>query len=133
MGDGRNIRLWTDSWLGFATPLQLLFLRLYNLSLQQSISLADVYSLTDSLSNLFSRRSIRSCELCMRESLITEVEHSLVFFKGEDIKIWIFYSSDVCSVHSGCHLLDSLSASENPSSTVLLWKGFAPPKVGVFM
>jgi hypothetical protein len=33
VGDGRNIRFWTDSWLGSATPLRLLFPRLYKLSL----------------------------------------------------------------------------------------------------
>jgi len=52
VGDGRNIKFWTNSWLGFATPLQLLFPRLYNLSLQQSINLADVYSPTDTSLNL---------------------------------------------------------------------------------
>ena len=69
----------------------------------------------------------------MRESLITEVERSLVFFEGEDNKIWKFYNSDIYSVHSSCHLLDSLYASDDPSSPVLLWKGFAPPKIDVFM
>jgi len=33
VGDERNIRFWTDSWLGFTTPLQFMFPRLYNLSL----------------------------------------------------------------------------------------------------
>jgi hypothetical protein len=70
VGDGRNIRFWTDSWLGSATPLQLLFPRLYNLSLQQLISLADVYGLTDTSLNISWRRSPRPYELCMRESLI---------------------------------------------------------------
>jgi hypothetical protein len=87
VGDGRNIRFWTDSWLGSATPLQLLFPRLYNLSLQQLISLVDVYSLTNSLFNLSWRRSCWPRELCMWESLIAEVERSLVFSEGEDNKI----------------------------------------------
>jgi len=33
VGDGRNIRFWSDSWLGHAAPLQFMFPRLYNLSL----------------------------------------------------------------------------------------------------
>ena len=65
VGDRRNIRFWTDSWLGSATPLQLLFPKLYNLSLQQSISLADVYGLTDISLNISWRRSPRPYELCM--------------------------------------------------------------------
>ena len=52
VGDERNIRFWTDSWLGSATTLQLLFPRRYNLSLQQKTSLADIYNSTDSSLNL---------------------------------------------------------------------------------
>ena len=103
VGDRRNIKFWTDSWLGFATPLQLLFSRLYNLSLQQSISLVYVYSPTDTSLNLSQRRSLRPWELCMRESLIAEVKRGLIFFNGEDIKIWKFHSSDVYSVYLDCH------------------------------
>ena len=32
-----------------------------------------------------------------------------------------------------CKFLDSLSASGAPSFFVLLWKGFAPPKIDVFI
>ena len=52
VGDGRNIRFWTDSWLSSVTTLQLLFPTLYNLSLQQKSSLADIYNLTDTSFNL---------------------------------------------------------------------------------
>jgi hypothetical protein len=86
VGDGRNIRFWTDSWLGSATTLQLLFPRHYNLS----------------------------------------------FSYGEHRKIWKFHSSGMYTVHSGCLFFDSLSAIENNPFPVLLWNGYAPPKVDVF-
>jgi hypothetical protein len=37
------------------------------------------------------------------------------------------------TVHSGCLFFDSLSAIENNPSPVLLWNGYAPPKVDVFL
>jgi hypothetical protein len=52
VGDGSNIRFWIDSWIGIPTPLQNFFPKLYNLYLQQSISLADVYSPADNLVSL---------------------------------------------------------------------------------
>jgi mannosylglycoprotein endo-beta-mannosidase len=52
VGDGRNIRFWSDSWLGYAAPLQFMFPRLYNLSLQQSLSIAEVHNPTDNSINL---------------------------------------------------------------------------------
>jgi hypothetical protein len=99
-GYRRKIRFWTDSWLGSATTLQLLFPRLYNLSLQQSINLADVYNPTNISLNLSWRWSFQPHEICTRESLTAEMKHGLVFFDGEDIKIWKFYSSSVYSVYS---------------------------------
>lgn len=87
VGHDNNIWFWTNSWLGTATPLQILFLRLYNLSLQQSISLVDVYCLANNSVNLSWKRSLRSRELCMWESLFVEVERGLVFSEGEDIKV----------------------------------------------
>jgi hypothetical protein len=47
----------------------------------------------------------------MRESLIAEVERGLVFFDGEDNKIWKSHSSNVYTVSSGCHLLDGFIVS----------------------
>jgi hypothetical protein len=52
VGDGRNIRFWSDSWLGYAAPLQFMFPRLYNLSLQQSLSIGKVHNPTDNSINL---------------------------------------------------------------------------------
>jgi hypothetical protein len=127
VGDGRNIRFWTDSWLGSATTLQLLFPRLYNLSLQQNTSLADTSF------NLSWRRPLRPRENCMRESLIAEVQRGLIFSDGADCKLWKFHSSGMYSAQSGCLLFDSLSATENNHSLVLLWNGYAPPKVDVFI
>jgi hypothetical protein len=69
----------------------------------------------------------------MRESLIAEVERGLVFSDGEDNKIWKSQSSNVYTVSSGCHLLDGLIVSTNLHSPALLWKGFAPPKIDVFI
>jgi hypothetical protein len=133
VGDGRNIRFWSDSWLGHAAPLQFMFPRLYNLSLQQSLSIAEVHNQSDNSINLSWRRPLRSRELCMRESLIAEVERGLVFSDGEDRKIWKSHSSNVYTVSSGCHLLDGLIVSSNLHSPALLWKGFAPPKIDVFI
>jgi len=133
VGDGRNIQFWTDSWLGSATTLQLLFPRLYNLSLQQNTSLADIYNLTDTSFNLSWRRPLRPRENCMRESLIAEVQRGLIFSDGADCKLWKFHSSGMYSAQSGCLLFDSLSATENNHSLVLLWNGYAPPKVDVFI
>jgi hypothetical protein len=59
VGDGSNIRFWTDSWLGTPASLQNLFPRLFNLSLQQSVSLIDVYSLDDYSISLTWRRNLR--------------------------------------------------------------------------
>jgi hypothetical protein len=87
VGDGRNIRFWSNSWLGHAAPLLFMFLRFYNLSLQQSLSVAEVHNPTDNSINLSWRRPLQSRELCMRESLIAEVERGLVFSDGEDSKI----------------------------------------------
>jgi len=42
--DGRNIRFWFDSLLGSATPLQFMFPRFYNLSLQQSLSIVEIHN-----------------------------------------------------------------------------------------
>jgi hypothetical protein len=58
VGDGRNIRFWSDSWLGYATPLQFMFPRLYNLSLQQSSSIAEGHNPTDNSINLSWRRPL---------------------------------------------------------------------------
>jgi hypothetical protein len=133
VGDGRNIRFWSNSWLGHAAPLQFMFPRLYNLSLQQYLSIAEVHNPSDNSINLSWRRPLRSHELCMRESLIAEVERGLVFSDGEDSKIWKSHSSNVYTVSSGCHLLDGLIVSTNLHSPALLWKGFAPPKIDVFI
>jgi hypothetical protein len=133
VGDGRNIRFWTDSWLGSTTTLQLLFPRLYNLSLQQKSSLADICDLTDKSFNLSWRRPLRPRENCMRESLIAEVQRGLIFSDGADRKVWKFHSSGMYSAQSGCALFDSLSVTENNHSPVLLWNGYAPPKVDVFI
>jgi len=133
VGDGRNIRFWTDSWLGSTTTLQLLFPRLYNLSLQQKSSLADICDLTDTSFNLSWRRPLRPRENCMRESLIAEVQRGLIFSDGADRKVWKFHSSGMYSAQSGCALFDSLSVTENNHSPVLLWNGYAPPKVDVFI
>jgi hypothetical protein len=65
--------------------------------------------------------------------LITEVECGIVFSDGEGSKIWKFHNSGIYSVFSGCHLFYSLTVSENNHSSTLLWKGFTPPKVDVFM
>ena len=106
VGDGRNIRFWFDSWLGYAAPFQFMFPRLYNLSLQQSLSIVEVYNPTYNSINLSWRRPLRFRELCMCESLIAEVEHGLVFSDGEDNKIWKHHSSNNYTVSSGCHLFD---------------------------
>ena len=121
VGDGRNIRFWSDSWLGYAAPLQFMFPRLYNLSLQQSLSVAEVHNPTDNSINLSWRRPLRSRELCMCESLIAEVERGLVFSDGEDNKIWKHHSSNNYTVSFGCHLFDSFNVSGHLHSPALLW------------
>ncbi|XP_073263045.1 uncharacterized protein [Populus alba] len=133
VGDRRNIRFWTDSWLGSATNLQLLFPRLYNLSLQQNTSLADIYNLTYASLNLSWRRTLRPREICQRESLIAEVQRGLLFSDGADCKLWKFHSSGMYSAQSGRLFFDSLSATENNHSLTLLWNGYAPLKVDVFI
>jgi hypothetical protein len=65
--------------------------------------------------------------------LIAEVQRGLVFSCGEDRKIWKFHSSGMYTIHSGCLFFDSLSAIENNPSPVMLWNGYAPPKVDVFI
>ena len=87
VGDGRNIRFWSDSWLGYVAHLQFMFPRLYDLSLQQSLRVAEVHNPTDNSINLSWRRPLQPRELCMCESLIAEVERGLVFSDGEDNKI----------------------------------------------
>ena len=47
VGDDNNIWSWIDSWLGTPAPLHNLFPRLFNLSLQQSVGLANMYSPID--------------------------------------------------------------------------------------
>jgi hypothetical protein len=69
----------------------------------------------------------------MRKSLIVKVERGLVFSNCKDNKIWKSHSSIVYSVFSGCHLLDGFIVSTNLHSPDLLWKGFAPPKIDVFI
>jgi hypothetical protein len=69
----------------------------------------------------------------MRESLIAEVERGLVFSDGEDNKIWKSHSSNVYTVSSGCHLFDGFNVSANLHSPALIWKGFALPKIDVFI
>jgi hypothetical protein len=69
----------------------------------------------------------------MRESLIAEVQRGLIFSDGADRKVWKFHSSGMYSAQSGCALFDSLSVTENNHSPVLLWNGYAPPKVDVFI
>lgn len=132
VGDGRNIQFWTNSWLGSATTLQLLFPRLYNLSLQQNTSFADIYNLTYISFNL-SWRTLRPGENCMRESLIAEVLRGLIFSNGADRKSWKFHNSGMYSAYSVCLFFDSLSTTENNHSPVLLWNGYASPKVDVFI
>jgi hypothetical protein len=61
------------------------------------------------------------------------VECGIVFSDGEGSKIWKFHNSGIYSVFSGCHLFYSLTVSENNHSSTLLWKGFTPPTVDVFM
>ncbi|XP_061983093.1 uncharacterized protein LOC133702794 [Populus nigra] len=78
-------------------------------------------------------RPLRSREFCMRESLLAEVERGLVFSDGEDNKIWKSDSSNIYSVSSGCHLLDGFNVSTNLYSLDLLWKGFTPLKIDVFI
>lgn len=58
-----------------------------NIGFKKSISLVDVYCLADNSVNLSWKRSLRSRELCMWESLFVEVERGLVFSEGEDIKV----------------------------------------------
>ena len=60
--------------------------RLFNISLQQLVGLANVYSPIDNSVSLTWRRNLRSRKLCMREILIVEVERGLVFSGGEDSK-----------------------------------------------
>jgi len=86
VGDESNIWSWIDSWLGTPAPLHNLFPRLFNLSLQQLVGLANVYSMIDNSVSLTWRRNLRSRKLCMREILNTEVERDLVFSGGEDSK-----------------------------------------------
>ena len=89
--------------------------------------------MTDTSLDLFWRRPLQPRESCMRESLIVEVQHGLVFSDGVDCKLWKFHSSSMYSVQSGCLLFDNLSATENNHSTVLLWNGYAHPKLDVFI
>jgi hypothetical protein len=110
-----------------------MFPRLYNLSLQQSLSIAEVHNPTDKSINLSWRRPLRSRELCMRESLIAEVERGLIFSDGEDSKIWKSHSSNVYTVFSGCHLFYGFNVSTNLHSPALHWKGFAPLKIDLFI
>jgi len=86
VGDESNIWSWIDSWLGTPAPLHNLFPRLFNLSLQQLVGLANVYSPIDNSVSLTWRRNLRSRKLCMREILNAEVERGLVFSGGEDSK-----------------------------------------------
>jgi hypothetical protein len=86
VSDDTNIWSWIDSWLGTPAPLNNLFPTLFNLSLQQSVGLANVYNLIDNSVSLTWRRNLRSRELRMRENLIAEVERGLVFSGGEDSK-----------------------------------------------
>ena len=74
VSDDNNIWSWIDSWLGTPTCLHNLFPRLFNLSLQQSVGLANVYSPTDNSVSLTWRRNLMSHALCMRGNLIAEVE-----------------------------------------------------------
>jgi hypothetical protein len=96
VGDDSNIWSWIDSWLGTPAPLHNLFPRLFNLSQQQLVGHANVYSPIDNSVSL--TWSLRSRELCMREILIVEVERGLVFSGGEDSKAWKFDSSNPYSV-----------------------------------
>jgi hypothetical protein len=98
VGDDSNIWSWIDSWLGTPAPLHNLFPRLFNLSQQQLVGHANVYSSIDNSVSLTWRRNLRSRELCMREILIVEVECGLVFSGGEDSKAWKFDSSNTYSV-----------------------------------
>ena len=70
---------------------------------------------------------------CIRESLIAEVHRGLIFSDGADRKLWKFHSSGMYSTQSGCLFFDSLLATENNHSLVLLWNGYAPPEVDVFI
>jgi hypothetical protein len=98
VGDDSNIWSWIDSWLGTPAPLHNLFPRLFNLSLQQLVSHANVYSPIDNSVSLTWRRNLRSRELCTREILIAGVERGLVFSGGEDSKACKFDSSNTYSV-----------------------------------
>ena len=66
-------------------------------------------------------------------ALIAEVQRGLIFSDGADRKLWKFHSSGMYSAQLGCLLFDSLSATENNHSPVLLWNGYAPPKMDVFI
>jgi len=61
------------------------------------------------------------------------VQRGLIFSDGPDCKLWKFHSSGMYSAPSGCLFFDSLSATENNQSPVLLWNGYTPPKVDVFI
>ena len=47
--------------------------------------------------------------------------------------IWKHHSSNNYTVSSGCHLFDGFNVSGHLHSPALLWKGFAPPKIDVFI
>jgi hypothetical protein len=79
-----------------------MFPRLYNLSLQQSLSLTEVHSPTNTSLNLSWGKPLQSREFCIRESLLTEVERGPVFFDGKGSKIWKFHNSGIYSVFSRC-------------------------------
>lgn len=126
LGDCRSIKFWNDIWFG-DTTLTSLYLRLFLISIQKEVVVADILSNSSygPSWNLLFLRGLYNWEAQMVTYLLDSFH--------VDKRVWTLESSGKFSSKSFFIELSTSSNSDFSFSHRMIWKFVAPPRVKAFL
>ena len=104
VGNGKSIKFWKDKWVG-ELSFEILFPRLYSLSIQKECFVFDVYQIYGGIIkwNLLFRRSLFVWEKELVEDRMRFILNSIVIVADrEGSLVWLAEGDEVYSVRSLC-------------------------------
>ncbi|KAE8705946.1 Autophagy-related protein 18b [Hibiscus syriacus] len=133
VGKGDSIRFWHDSWISNYS-LKSMFSRIFALSVNKEGVVADFGCMSNEewVWDLQLRRNLMDSEFDQWMEMMVLLDNFKPLLKGEDRLAWKGSGDGVYSVQSCSRLVSSLSESDN-SWLEIVWKGFVPPKVEIFI
>lgn len=128
VGDGQAAKFWKDQWYG-SCPLSVAFQRLYNLSVNKDISIAEMLILWKDRVDSIWRRKLRGWEYGSAATLGSIIQ-SLSTSNQKDLLIWQG-NKNVWRTRNFYHLLVNKNRSAGP--WMIIWQIKVPHRIKNFL